>query len=77
VSGGKFEFVRLAAGGIAPVPLRLLAAEAALQGTTANTTNIANAARLAITGAKPLPMTGYKLDLLNGLVQDLLEQIAG
>jgi len=75
VSGGKFEFVRLAAGGIAPVPLRLSASEAALQGAAANAGSIANAARLAVTGAKPLPMTGYKLDLLNGLVRDLLERI--
>ena len=77
VSGGKFEVVRLAAGGIAPVPLRLAAVEAALQGAAANAASIANAARLAVTGAKPLPMTGYKLDLLSGLVQDLLERIAG
>ena len=28
-------------------------------------------------GAKPLPMTGYKLDLLKGVVQDLLERLAG
>jgi xanthine dehydrogenase YagS FAD-binding subunit len=77
MSGGKFEFVRLSAGGIAPVPLRLSASEAALRGAPANAASIANAARLAITGAKPLEMTGYKLDLLSGLVQDLLEKIAG
>ena len=77
VSGGKFEFVALAAGGIAPVPLRLSAVEAVLHGAAANTASIANAARLAVTGAKPLPMTGYKLDLLSGLVRDLLERIAG
>jgi xanthine dehydrogenase YagS FAD-binding subunit len=77
VSDGKFEFVRLAAGGIAPVPLRLAAAETALQGAAATTSSIADAARLAVTGAKPLPMTGYKLDLLIGLVRDLLERIAG
>jgi len=76
VSGGKFEFLALAAGGIAPVPLRLSASEAALQGAAANAGSIANAARLAITGAKPLPMTGYKLDLLIGLVRDLLERLA-
>jgi xanthine dehydrogenase YagS FAD-binding subunit len=28
-------------------------------------------------GAKPLPMTGYKLDLLQGLVRDLLGRFAG
>jgi len=75
VSAGAFQFIRLTAGGIAPVPLRLSASEAALQGKPANATTIANAARQAIDGAKPLPMTGYKLDLLSGLVRDLLERL--
>ncbi|NOJ42042.1 FAD binding domain-containing protein [Bradyrhizobium australiense] len=76
VKDGTFQFVRLAAGGIAPVPLRLAAAEAALQGKSASAANIASAAEQAAAGAKPLPMTGYKLDLLKGLVRDLLEKIA-
>ncbi len=74
VSGGAFQFIRIAAGGIAPVPLRLSASEAVLQGAPASSANIANAARQATAGAKPLPMTGYKLDLLRGVVHDLLEQ---
>ena len=72
---GAFQFIRLAAGGIAPVPLRLQAAEAALQGKPANAAIIADAAEQATSGAKPLPMTGYKLDLLEGVVRDLLERI--
>ena len=76
VTDGAFQFVRLTAGGIAPVPLRLQAAEAALQGKPANAMNIQVAAKLAVSGAKPLPMTGYKLDLLGGVVQDLLERLA-
>ena len=76
VKDGTFQFIRLAAGGIAPVPLRLSAAEAALQGKPANAATTAEAARLATSGAKPLPMTGYKLDLLSGLVKDLLEKLA-
>jgi xanthine dehydrogenase YagS FAD-binding subunit len=76
VADGTFQFVRLAAGGIAPVPLRLAAAEAALQGKPANAAGIAEAAKLAASGAKPLPMTGYKLDLLSGLVRDLVERLA-
>jgi xanthine dehydrogenase YagS FAD-binding subunit len=76
VVNGVFEFVRLAAGGIAPVPLRLLASEAALEGKSANAVTIAEAARKAIAGAKPLPMTRYKLDLLSGLVRDLIEELA-
>jgi xanthine dehydrogenase YagS FAD-binding subunit len=76
IKDGSFQFIRLAAGGIAPVPLRLNAVEAALQGKPANTAAIAVAAERAATGAKPLPMTGYKLDLLKGVVQDLLERLA-
>jgi xanthine dehydrogenase YagS FAD-binding subunit len=76
VKDGVFQFIRLAAGGIAPVPLRLAAVETALQGKAANAANIASAAAQAVTGAKPLPMTGYKLDLLKGVVQDLLERLA-
>jgi xanthine dehydrogenase YagS FAD-binding subunit len=76
VSGGAFQFIRIAAGGIAPVPLRLSASEALLQGGLASSANIANAARQATAGAKPLPMTGYKLDLLRGVVHDLLERLA-
>jgi len=76
IANGAFQFVRLAAGGIAPVPLRLEAAEAALQGKPANVATIAAAARRAISGAKPLPMTAYKLDLLEGLVRDVMERLA-
>jgi xanthine dehydrogenase YagS FAD-binding subunit len=76
VTAGAFQFIRIAAGGIAPVPLRLETSEAALQGKPADQATIAEAARQATTGAKPLPMTGYKLDLLSGLVRDLLERVA-
>jgi xanthine dehydrogenase YagS FAD-binding subunit len=76
VSGSSFQFIRIAAGGIAPVPLRLSASEAVLQGAPASSANIADAARQATAGAKPLPMTGYKLDLLRGVVHDLLERLA-
>ncbi len=77
VSNGSFQFIRITAGGIAPVPLRLSASEAALQDKPANAASIAEAAKQASAGARPLPMTGYKLDLLRGLVRDLLERIAG
>ena len=76
IANGTFQFVRLAAGGVASVPLRLEAAEAALQDKRANVAMIAAAARWAISGARPLPMTAYKLDLLEGLVRDLLEGLS-
>jgi xanthine dehydrogenase YagS FAD-binding subunit len=75
VSSGTFQFIRITAGGIAPVPLRLAACEAALQGKPASPAVIAEAARQAIAGANPLPMTGYKLDLLQGVVHDLLQRL--
>jgi xanthine dehydrogenase YagS FAD-binding subunit len=74
VDNGVFRLARLAAGGIAPVPLRLAAAETSCQGVAVAPATIARAASAASAGARPLPMTGYKLDLLAGLVQDLLEQ---
>jgi xanthine dehydrogenase YagS FAD-binding subunit len=75
VADGEFEFVRLAAGGVAPVPLRLTACERMLQGKPADAAVIAEAAKRATSGANPLPMTAYKLDLLEGLVRDLLERL--
>lgn len=77
VADGAFQFVRLAAGGVAPVPVRLAEAEKVSQGAPVSASTIAVAAEAATVGAKPLPMTGYKVDLLAGLVQDLLEQCSG
>jgi xanthine dehydrogenase YagS FAD-binding subunit len=76
VADGRFRFVRLAAGGIAPRPLRLMASEALLLGAEANEETMLEAARRATTDANPLPMTAYKLDLLIGVVNDLLERLA-
>ena len=75
ISGGTFGLVRIAAGGIAPVPIRLAATEGALQDAAVNEATIERAVALSTSGAKPLAMTGYKLDLLRGLVRDLLEKI--
>ncbi|MBR1163571.1 FAD binding domain-containing protein [Bradyrhizobium elkanii] len=75
ISGGAFQQAHIAAGGIAPVPLRLTASAAALQGKQINAATIAQAAELATSGARPLPMTGYKLELLAGLVRDVVERI--
>ncbi|MGY3586182.1 xanthine dehydrogenase YagS FAD-binding subunit [Bradyrhizobium sp. USDA 4341] len=75
LSGGTFQQIHITAGGIAPVPLRLTACAAALQGQPANASTIAQAAELATSGARPLTMTGYKLDLLTGLVRDVVERV--
>ena len=75
VAGEAITCVRLAAGGVAPVPIRLADAEAALEGAPVGAETIARAAAAATAGARPLPATGYKLALLEGLVRDLLERM--
>jgi xanthine dehydrogenase YagS FAD-binding subunit len=71
---GTLEFIRVAAGGVAPTPMRLHEVEDALLGATPEPAILAKAAGLAKTGAKPLPMTGYKLELLEGAVLEALGQ---
>lgn len=76
IAEGAFKLIRIVSGGIAPVPLRLRAAESAAQGAPVNAATVARAVAQSTLGAKPLAMTGYKLDLLKGLAQDLLEKIS-
>ena len=64
----------VAVGGVAPVPLRLGAVEAKLVGTAPRPEALAAAAALATDGAKPLPMTGYKVELLERTVLEVLEK---
>lgn len=73
VANGSFNILRIAAGGIAPVPLRLSILEAAAQGAPANALTIEKVAAQASAGATPLAMTTYKLDLLAALVRHVLE----
>jgi xanthine dehydrogenase YagS FAD-binding subunit len=75
ITEGAVEFIRIVAGGIAPVPLRLEAAEAAALKAHANSATIDKAVAQSTYRAKPLAMTGYKLDLLKGLMRNLLERI--
>lgn len=62
-------------GGVANVPLRATAAEAALIGGPLDETRIAAGAKAAREGAKPLPMTGYKVDILEGAVRAALTRL--
>jgi xanthine dehydrogenase YagS FAD-binding subunit len=72
VADGAFQFVRIAAGGVAPVPLRLHAAETHAQGAPATMATVLEAAERSTKNARALPQTGYKLSLLQSLVADLL-----
>jgi xanthine dehydrogenase YagS FAD-binding subunit len=76
IADGTFKLVRIVSGAIAPVPIRHLAAESAAQGAAVNAVTIAGAVAQSTLGAKPLAMTAYKLTLLRGLVQELLEGVS-
>jgi xanthine dehydrogenase YagS FAD-binding subunit len=64
IDNAQFHFVRVTAGGIAPVPMRFERVENALQSCLVDEAAIEQAASLAIEGARPLAQTGYKLQLL-------------
>ena len=74
VEGGAITEAAVALGGVAPVPLRASAAEAVLLGKKPEASVLAAAAEAAKEGAAPLPMTGYKVDLVVGTVLEALER---
>ena len=59
------------AGGVAPTPLRLSRVETVAEGAPATSATVADAAEHCADGAT-LPATAYKIDLLKGLLRDLL-----
>jgi len=74
VEADKIAWAKVAVGAVAPVPLRLEHVEAALVGAPARPEAVAAIAARAREGTAPLPMTGYKVGLLEGLVADALER---
>jgi xanthine dehydrogenase YagS FAD-binding subunit len=77
VENGAVRTARVAVGAVANVPLRLAAVEEALEGEPAGADAVRAAAWLAAEGARPLPETAYKLDMLRGTVLEALEQALG
>lgn len=74
IDGGRVVDARVAAGGVATVPWRLPAVEAALRGGPANVEAFEAAAEVAADGAKPLSGNGFKVSLLRRtVVRALLE----
>ena len=73
--GKRFEFVRVTAGGIAPVPLRFVDVEEALRSSASEVTSIRQAAALSAKNAKPLSSTAYKLKLLEQEIVDLVQSL--
>ena len=76
IAGGRFEFIRITAGGVAPVPLRFIEAEQAMKSGTSGEADIRGAAALALKNAKPLSGTAYKLRLLAQEITDVVQSLA-
>jgi len=74
VAGGVVRDVRIALGGVAPVPWRAVRAEAVLRGAPANEEVFGRAAEAELTDAQPLPGNAFKVPLArNVLVRTLLD----
>lgn len=74
VKGGTIESAAVAVGAVAPIPMRLSEVEAALVGRAPEPAVLAAAAAKAKAGASPLPMTAYKVELLEATVLETLER---
>lgn len=75
IRDGAVAEIGLAAGGVAPVPLRLSAAEAALRGRRPDAAAIEQAADAALAGAAPLADNAYKVPLTKALLRRALTQL--
>ena len=73
--GGTVTSCAVAIGGVAPTPLRLSAVEALITGTQLDDDAITAAAAAATEGASPLPETGYKVQLVEATVREVLERV--
>jgi xanthine dehydrogenase YagS FAD-binding subunit len=75
-SQGRVSTARVVLGGAAPVPWRAQGAEKVLAGGRLNAQTITRAAAAAVEGAVPLERNGYKVPMLRGAVQEVLEGLA-
>ena len=78
LDGAVIRKARLALGGVAAKPWRALAAEAALEGASANATTFAHAADLTLAEARPSGENAFKIELARRtLVRALQLALAG
>ncbi|GAA3071012.1 xanthine dehydrogenase family protein subunit M [Pseudonocardia yunnanensis] len=78
IQDSRIVDARVAVGGVATVPWRLTAVEAALRGAPVTTEALEAAASVAAEGARPLSANGYKVTLLKRTVlRALLELTEG
>lgn len=76
MSGDRVLAGRVVLGGVAPIPWRSDAAEAAITGQFLTAATARAAAEAAAEGARPLEQNGFKVRLVKGAVEDSLLAIA-
>ena len=69
INNGVVEDIRIVANGVAPYPVRFLAAEDAVRGRQVNQAVAMEAGEIAINGVRPLRHNAYKVTLLRNLVK--------
>jgi NADPH-dependent glutamate synthase beta subunit-like oxidoreductase len=69
INGGVCQDARIALGAVAPAPIRLTMVEQAIKGKTINAATAESASEAAITGAIPLAMNAYKVEITKTLVK--------
>ncbi|MBD3220828.1 xanthine dehydrogenase family protein subunit M [bacterium] len=75
--GKPVRHARLVLGGVAPAPWRAAAAEQALVGRRLDESTIAAAAEAAVADASALDHNGFKIDLVQGVLREELQSLAG
>ena len=73
---GKVQQVRTVFSGIAPVPWRSREVEDAITGKELDTETIAKAGEAAVRNAEPLEQKGYKVALLQAVLEEELSKMA-
>jgi xanthine dehydrogenase YagS FAD-binding subunit len=75
IQDSRIVDARVAVGGVATVPWRLAAVEAALRGAPATQASFEDAASVAADGARPLSANGFKVSLLKRTVVRALHEL--
>lgn len=75
ISEGTCREIRIALGGVAPIPLRATDAEEKVRGRKLSEELITEAAEASVKAARPLPMNQYKVNLTKVLVKRALTSV--
>ena len=76
MSGNECQEICIALGAAAPTPIRIYRAEKMLSGKSINAENAQLAAEIAMEGARPLTLNGYKIPLFESIIKSALLEIA-